>query len=107
MKEYATKDLRRLQQKYINENGSQKRGLLAQGPDRHKHITSDELFEVRNVLQVEPRIGRLVNDRKKANELIAIPRGLLNVLLDELSFLIYCEEHPEEVDKNVGGTADH
>lgn len=107
MKEYASKELRRLQQKYINEDGSQKRGLLAKGPDRHKHITSDELFEVRNILQVEPRIGRLVNDRKKANELIAMPRGLLNVLLDELSFLIYCEEHPEEVKGNAGGTADH
>ena len=53
---------------------------------------------------VEPRVGRLVNDRKKANELIAMPRGLLNVLLDEMSFLIYCEEHPEETkggDKDV------
>ena len=107
MKELATKSLRRLQQKYINEDGSQKRGMLAKGPDRHKHITGDELFEIRNVLMVEPRIGRLVNDRKKANELIAMPRGLLNVLLDEMSFLIYCEEHPEEVKADVGGTADH
>ena len=103
MKELATKSLRRLQQKYINEDGSQKRGMLAKGPDRHKHITSDELFEIRNVLMVEPRIGRLVNDRKKANELIAMPRGLLNVLLDEMSFLIYCEEHPE---KTEGGAKD-
>ena len=107
MKELATKSLRQLQQKYINEDGSQKRGMLAKGPDRYKHITSDELFEIRNVLMVEPRIGRLVNDRKKANELIAMPRGLLNVLLDEMSFLIYCEEHPEEVKANVGGTKDH
>lgn len=103
MKEYATKSLRRLQQKYINEDGSQKRGMLAKGPDSHKHITSDELFEIRNVLMVEPRIGRLVNDRKKANELIAMPRGLLNVLLDEMSFLIYCEEHPKETE---GGAKD-
>lgn len=107
MKDYATKELRRLQQKYINEDGSQKRGMLAKGPDRHKHMTSDELFEVMNVLRAEPRIGRLSNDRKKANELIAMPRGLLNVLLDELSFLIYCEEHPEEVEGNAGDTADH
>ena len=103
MKELATKSLRRLQQKYINEDGSQKRGMLAKGPDRYKHITSDELFEIRNVLMLEPRIGRLVNDRKKANELIAMPRGLLNVLLDEMSFLIYCEEHPQE---NKGGAKD-
>ena len=107
MKDYATKELRRLQQKYINEDGTQKRGMLAKGPDRHKHMTSDELFEVMNVLRAEPRIGRLSNDRKKANELIAMPRGLLNVLLDELSFLIYCEEHPEEVEGNAGDTADH
>ncbi len=107
MKDYATKELRRLQQKYINEDGSQKRGMLAKGPDRHKHMTSDELFEVMNVLRAEPRIGRLSNDRKKANELIAMPRGLLNVLLDELSFLIYCEEHPEEVEGIAGDTADH
>ena len=101
MKDYATNDLRRLQRKYINEDGSQKRGMLAKGPDRHKHITSDELFEVRNVLMMEPRIGRLVSDRKKSNELIAMPRGLLNVLLDELGFLIYCEEHPEEISKEA------
>lgn len=107
MKELATKSLRRLQQKYINEDGSQKRGMLAKGPDRYKHITSDELFEIRNVLMLEPRIGRLVNDRKKANELIAMPRGLLNVLLDEMGFLIYCEEHPEEGEADAGGTADH
>ena len=81
--------------------------MLAKGPDSHKHITGDECFEIRMALQGEPRIGRLVNDRKKANELIAMPRGLLNVLLDELGFLIYCEEHPEEVGKDVGGTTDH
>ena len=102
MKEYGTKALRRLQAKYINEDGSQKRGMLAEGPDRYKHITSDECFEVMNILRAEPRIGRLVNDRKKANELIAMPRGLLNVLLDELSFLIYCEEHPEEKEGGAG-----
>ena len=103
MKEYATKELRRLQRKYINEDGSQKRGLLAKGPDRHKHITGDELFDVKDVLRLEPRIGRLTNDRKKANELIAMPRGLLNVLLDELSFLIYCSEHPQILE---GGSHD-
>lgn len=103
MKEYASRDLRRLQQKYINEDGSQKRGMLAKGPDRHKHITSDEYFEIKNILHAEARIGRLFKDRKKANELIAMPRGLLNVLLDELGFLIYCEEHPVETE---GGAKD-
>lgn len=104
MKDCATAEMKRIQRKYINENGTQKRGMLAEGPDAHKHLTSDELFEISNALRVEPKIGRLANDRKRANELIAMPRGLLHVLLDELGYLIYCEEHREEIAEGMRPT---
>lgn len=102
IKLYGTKELRQLQRKYINEDGTKKRGILAKGQDANKHISLDEFFEIKNVFILEPRIGRLGNDRKKANELVAIPRGLLEVLLDEMGFLICYKEHFEEISGGIG-----
>ena len=40
-------------------------------------LTSDELYTFDDAFMFAPRIGRMADNRKKDDELIAVPRGLL------------------------------
>ena len=46
-------------------------------------LTSDELFRFDEAFMFAPRIGRMANNRKKDDELIAVPRALLLFLTNQ------------------------
>ena len=46
-------------------------------------LTSDELFRFDEAFMFAPRIGRMANNRKKDDELIAVPRALLLFLCNQ------------------------
>ena len=76
------KDVMLLHQKYIIENDKPKAGFPSKGT---RNLNADEIRLFRQAFIDAPKIGRLRNNRKRDDELIAVPRGLIQYLKDEAS----------------------
>ena len=57
-----------------------------------RNLTCDEMYSFRQAFTSAPRIGRVRNNRKKDDELIAVPRGLLRYLVDEARCGLYVHD---------------
>ena len=52
-------------------------------------LSFNEAYQFRQAFMIAPRIGRVQNNRKKDDELVAVPRGLLIFLVDETRYGLY------------------
>ena len=59
----------------------------------YRDLTRDEMYEITAAFRDAPRIGRIGTGRKRENELVAIPRGLLEYFCSEAMFFAYFHEH--------------
>ena len=73
-----------------------------------RDLNHDEIYESPMAVHSAPRIGRLGNGRERDDELIAIPRGLANYLVDqmrdiEISATLWKENYYKEREKREEG----
>ena len=78
-----------LHRKYIV-NGEKPRMSFSATGTRSLHY--DEAYPFREAFRTAPRIGRAFDNRKKDDELIAVPRGLLLYLIDEARYGLYVHD---------------
>ena len=57
-----------------------------------RSLRYDEVYPFREAFRNVPRIGRAFDNRKKDDELIAGPRGLLLYLVDEARYGLYVHD---------------
>ena len=58
----------------------------------NRNLNQDEMYEIASAFHEAPRVGRVGEGRKKANELVAIPRGLLEYFCQEAMFFSYIHD---------------
>lgn len=78
-----------LHRKYIV-NGEKPRMSFSTTGTRSLH--HDEVYPFREAFRNAPRIGRAYDNRKKDDELVAVPRGLLLYLVDEARYGLYVHD---------------
>ena len=96
-------ELLQLHQLYITEGKKPRYDF----PPGERNLNHDEIFKIEQAVWHAPRIGRIATSRKRQDELIAIPRGLIDWLMRQLSGLesstrFWKEEYQKERDKQVG-----
>ena len=74
------RDVLALHTKYIINNDKPKAGFPSTGT---RSLNADEVYTFRQAFMDAPRIGRVRNTRKRDDDLIAVPRGLVQYLTDE------------------------
>ena len=72
-------ELLKLHQRYITEDKKPRYDF----PPGERNLNYDEIFEITQAVWHAPRIGRIASSRKRPDELIAIPRGLADWLIEE------------------------
>ena len=97
-------ELLQLHQRYITEDKKPRYDF----PPGERNLNHDEIFEITQAVWHAPRIGRIASSRRRQDELIAIPRGLADWLMRQLSVLesssqFWKEEYQKESDKNKEG----
>ena len=78
-----------LHRKYIA-NGEKPRMSFSSTATRG--LRYDEVYPFREAFRNAPHIGRAFDNRKKDDELIAVPRGLLLYLVDEARYGLYVHD---------------
>jgi len=58
----------------------------------YRNLTRDEMYEITTAFRDTPRIGRVGTGRKRENELVAIPRGLLEYFCNEAIYFSYIHD---------------
>ena len=58
-----------------------------------RHLHYDEVTPFKEAVMNAPRIGKIRNSRKQADELIAITRGLLMYLIDESRYSLFIHDY--------------
>ena len=58
----------------------------------NRHLNDQEMSEIASAFREAPRVGRVGEGRKKANELVAIPRGLLEYFCQEAMLFSYIHD---------------
>ena len=94
-------ELLKLHQRYITEDKKPRYDF----PPGERNLNHDEIFEITQAVWHAPRIGRIATSRRRSDELIAIPRGLADWLMRQLSALesssrFWQEQYCEERDKH-------
>lgn len=97
-------ELLKLHQRYITEDKKPRYDI----PPGERNLNHDEIFEITQAVWHAPRIGRIASSRRRQDELIAIPRGLADWLMRQLSALesssrFWQERYYEERDKSKEG----
>ena len=97
-------ELLQLHQRYITEDKKPRYDF----PPGERNLNHDEIFEITQAVWHAPRIGRIASSRRRQDELIAIPRGLADWLMRQLSALesssqFWKEEYQKESDKTKEG----
>lgn len=57
-----------------------------------RNLNLEEMREVSAAFREAPRIGRVGNGRKRENELVAVPRGLLEYYCEQASYFAYIHD---------------
>ncbi len=83
------KQLLELHTKYIINGEKPKAGFPLTGS---RNLSRDEMQEISSAFQEAPRIGRVGNSRKRENELIAVPRGLLEYYCEQANLFAYVHD---------------
>ena len=78
-----------LHTRYIVNNEKPPAGFPQHGP---RNLTRDEMDEIAWSFRASPRVGCVSSGRKRENELIAIPRGLLEYFCNEAVYFAYIHE---------------
>ncbi len=78
-----------LHTRYIINGEKPKAGFPLTG---YRNLTRDEMYEIAAAFRDAPRIGRIGTGRKRENELVAIPRGLLEYFCSEATFFSYIHD---------------
>lgn len=83
------KEVLALHRKYIVNGEKPRMPFSATGT---RTLRYDEVYPFREAFRNAPRIGRAFDNRKKDDELIAVPRGLLLYLVDETRQGLYVHD---------------
>lgn len=83
------KEVLALHRKYIVSSEKPQTSFSATGA---RGLHYDEVYPFREAFRNAPRIGRAFDNRKKDDELIAAPRGLLLYLVDEARQGLYVHD---------------
>ena len=78
-----------LHTKYIINGEKPEAGFPLTG---NRYLNRDEMYEIARSFREAPRIGRLRNNRKHDDELIAVPRGLLEYYCEQATFFSYIHD---------------
>ena len=90
MKKVAVgKEVLALHRKYIVNGEKPTMSFSATGT---RSLRYDEVYPFREAFRNAPRIGRTFDNRKKDDELIAVPRGLLLYLVDEARYGLHVHD---------------
>ena len=97
-------ELLKLHQRYITEDKKPRYDW----PPGYRNLNHDEIFEIESAVGRAPRIGRVGSSRKRQDELIAIPRGLADWLMRQLSDIessarFWKDEYRKERDRRKEG----
>ena len=83
------KEVMALHRKYTVNGEKPRMSFLTTGT---RSLHYDEVYPFREAFRNAPRIGRAFDNRKKDDELIAAPRGLLLYLVDEARYGLYVHD---------------
>ena len=85
----TSKEVLRLHTRYIINGEKPKAGFPQSG---FRNLTRDEMYEISAAFREAPRVDRVGTGRKRENELVAIPRGLLEYYCKEAGFFAYIHD---------------